>query len=98
MCFVRGVGFRVIEHRVHDRNKRLQPDESGKNRPVSNFAVKDENGPLGAATNGVGGVRSGARLSDYRTGAFETPFGSSLPSPISAAFQSSKRLPSRSPA
>ena len=46
MGFVRGVSGSVIEHRVNGRDKRFQPDESGKNRAVPNFAVKHERGPL----------------------------------------------------
>jgi hypothetical protein len=46
MCFVRRVGFRVIEHRVQRGSERWKPDESGKNRSISNFAIKHESGPL----------------------------------------------------
>ena len=72
MCLVCSVGVRVIEHRVHDRDKRLQPDESRKDRAVSGFAVKDESGSLRHLQQmKIGGVRADARFNNDRTRAFE---------------------------
>src|SRR6266436_9523418 len=72
MRLVRGVSGSVIEHRVNGRDKRLQPDEPGKNRAISDFAVKHESGPLRHLQQmKIGCVRADTRFHHGRTRTFE---------------------------
>src|SRR6266699_5496827 len=72
MRLVRGVSRSVIEHRVNGRNQRLQPHEPGKNRAISDFAVKHESGALRHLQQmKIGCVRTDTRFHHGRTRTFE---------------------------